>query len=105
MGVMLSILMRTFGRPQGLLGRLGRIIVARMNVGAGAWACDLLEVRPTDSVLEVGFGPGAIIQRLSNLVTAGHIASVDQSLEMVEQARARNATAIFRLSDRLSGFG
>jgi uncharacterized glyoxalase superfamily protein PhnB len=57
-------------------------------------ACELLEVRPADSVLEVGFGPGVIIQHLSNLAPAGHVAGVDPSLEMVEQARRRNATGI-----------
>ena len=68
--------------------------MARMNVDAGKWACDLLEVRPTDCVLEVGFGPGVIIQHLSTLAPAGHVTGVDPSLEMVEQARVRNASAV-----------
>jgi ubiquinone/menaquinone biosynthesis C-methylase UbiE len=93
---MRNILMRLFGRPQGVLGRLGGIIMARMNADCGAWVCGLLEVGPNDSVLEVGFGPGVVIQRLSSLATAGHVAGIDQSREMVEQARARNATAIQR---------
>ena len=86
--------MRTFGRPQGLLGRFGGIIMARTNADCGSWVSDLLEVGPNDSVLEVGFGPGVVIQRLSKLAAAGHVAGIDQSWEMVEQARARNATAI-----------
>jgi ubiquinone/menaquinone biosynthesis C-methylase UbiE len=93
---MRNILMRTFGRPQGPLGRLGGLIMARMNADCGSWVCDLLEVEPSDSVLEVGFGPGVVIQYLSKLVTAGHVAGIDQSREMVEQARARNTTAIQR---------
>jgi ubiquinone/menaquinone biosynthesis C-methylase UbiE len=44
-------------------------------------------------VLEVGFGPGVVIQRLAKLAAAGYVAGIDQSREMVEQARARNATA------------
>ena len=66
--------------------------MARTNADCGAWVTDLLEIGPCDSVLEVGFGPGVIIQRLSKL--AGHIAGIDPSQEMVAQARARNATAI-----------
>ncbi len=73
---------------------MGGIILARANEGCGAWVTDLLKVRPNDNVLEVGFGPGVIIQRQSKLAPAGHIAGIDPSLEMVEQARARNATAI-----------
>jgi ubiquinone/menaquinone biosynthesis C-methylase UbiE len=89
-----NILMHMFGRPKGVLGRLGGIIMARTNVDCGAWVTDLLVIGPTDSVLEVGFGPGAAIQRLSKLAAAGHVAGIDPSREMLEQARARNAAAI-----------
>ena len=86
--------MRMFGRPQGVLGRLGGVIMARMNADCGAWVSDLLKVGPNDCVLEMGFGPGVVIQRLSQLAAAGHVAGIDPSREMVEQARARNAPAL-----------
>jgi len=91
---MRTILMQMFGSPRGVPGRLGGIIMAHTNADCGAWVTELLEIGPNDSVLEVGFGPGVIIQRLSKLVSAGHVAGIDPSQEMVEQARARNATAI-----------
>ena len=93
---MQGIFARMFGHPRGILGRLGGLIMARMNAECGAWAAGLLEVGASDSVLEVGFGPGVVIQRLSNMASAGHIAGVDASREMLEQAQARNATAIQR---------
>lgn len=68
--------------------------MARMNADCGAWVTELLEVGPSDNVLEVGFGPGVVIQCLSKLASAGHVAGIDPSREMVEQARARNAIAI-----------
>ena len=55
MSVMRNIFMHTFGRPQGVLGRLGGIIMARMNADCGAWVGDLLEVGPNDSVFGSGF--------------------------------------------------
>jgi ubiquinone/menaquinone biosynthesis C-methylase UbiE len=91
---MQSILLRTFGLPQGILGRLGGIVMARMNTDGGAWATDLLEIGPSDSVSEVGFGPGVAIQRLARLASAGHVTGIDASREMVAQARARNAADI-----------
>ncbi|WP_244486493.1 class I SAM-dependent methyltransferase [Bradyrhizobium viridifuturi] len=91
---MRSLLLRAFGRPQGLLGRLGGMVMAHMNADCGAWVTDLLELRPNDRVLEVGFGPGVVIQRLTNTIPAGSIAGVDASPEMVQQARARNGAAI-----------
>jgi ubiquinone/menaquinone biosynthesis C-methylase UbiE len=92
MGVTRTILMQMFGRPRGVPGRLGGIIMARTNADCGAWVTELLEIGPCDSVLEVGFGPGVIIQRLAQL--AGRTSGIDPSQEMVAQARARNAIAI-----------
>jgi ubiquinone/menaquinone biosynthesis C-methylase UbiE len=94
MSISRTILMHLFGRPQGGLGRLGGRIMARTNANFGAWASDLLEVAPSDSVLEIGFGPGVVIDRLSKLAAAGNVAGIDPSPEMVEQARARNVIAI-----------
>ena len=92
MSVTNQILMRMFGRPRGLLGRCGGIIMARTNNDCAGWVIELLEVQPNDSVLEVGFGPGVGIKRLSEV--AAHVAGVDQSCEMVVQAKARSANAI-----------
>jgi SAM-dependent methyltransferase len=91
---MQKIFMRAFGRPRGVLGGLGGKIMAGINAECGAWVTDLLEIGPDDSVLEVGFGPGVIIQRLSELAITGHVAGIDRSRRMVRQARARNADAI-----------
>jgi hypothetical protein len=60
---MRKVLMRMFGRPTGLMGRLGGVIMARVNRNAAAQVIDLLDVRPDDKVLEVGFGPGVAIHR------------------------------------------
>src|SRR5262249_40748898 len=49
---------------------------------------------PSDSVLEIGFGPGIGIQLLAAKVTLGRVAGVDYSVEMVKQAKVRNASAI-----------
>src|SRR5437588_9547791 len=88
------ILVRMFGCPSGLLGRLGGLILARTNRTAAATAIDLLAVRPGDSVLEIGFGPGVGIEILAERVETGRVAGVDPSDEMVHQATNRNAQAI-----------
>ena len=92
MSVTSQILMRMFGKPRGFLGRCGGIIMAHTNDDCAAWVIELLEVKSNETVLEVGFGPGVAIKRLSE--AAGHVTGIDQSREMVAQARARNANAI-----------
>ncbi|MFQ4142620.1 class I SAM-dependent methyltransferase [Chlorogloeopsis sp. ULAP02] len=89
-----SLLMQMFGRPKGILGRLGGFILARTKRDFTQWVINLLEVQPDDKVLEVGFGPGVGIEILAATVSRGYIAGVDYSKEMVKQARVRNAKAI-----------
>jgi len=87
----MRLLMRMFGRPQGRLGRLGGIVMARTNRKVAAWAVEQLGVRPSDRILEVGFGPGVGIELLAKSVSLGRVVGVDSSREMVEQGTVRNA--------------
>jgi ubiquinone/menaquinone biosynthesis C-methylase UbiE len=88
--------MRMFGRPQGLLGRLGGHIMGRTHRPFAAEVIALLDIQPHDSVLEVGFGPGVGIQRLARSASAGCVAGIDASRAMVAQATARHVRAITR---------
>ncbi|MCC5599834.1 class I SAM-dependent methyltransferase [Nostoc favosum] len=94
MSIVDSIFMQMFGRPKDVLGRFGGIIMARMNQAFTYSVIDLLEIQSNDKVLEVGFGSGVGIQRLTKLASAGYIAGIDYSQEMVEQATARNIAEI-----------
>lgn len=92
MGPRHGILMRMFGHPTGLLGRLGGTILARANYRPAVWTVGLLNLRRDDAVLEIGFGPGVAIRLLA--ASARYVAGVDPSPEMVEQATRRNTGAI-----------
>ncbi|WP_254546530.1 class I SAM-dependent methyltransferase [Halomarina pelagica] len=94
MSVIDRLLWRTFGRPRGLLGRLGGRILARGKGEVTEWVISGLDLRPTDRVVEVGFGPGLGVRLAAAAVPEGFVAGVDYSEVMVEQARARNAAAV-----------
>jgi ubiquinone/menaquinone biosynthesis C-methylase UbiE len=68
--------------------------MARMNRKCADWVVDLLDVQPSDKMLEVGFGPGVGIQLLTRSASGGYVAGVDPSKEMVAQATTRNRKAI-----------
>jgi ubiquinone/menaquinone biosynthesis C-methylase UbiE len=88
------ILLRMFGRPTGVLGRIGGLILARFNRDFAEEIVALLDVHAAERVLEVGFGPGVGIELLASAASMGKVAGIDPSKEMVEQASARNAAAI-----------
>ena len=68
---------RQSGRPNGFLGRLIARIMAKETAGANTAAVRLLELQPTDHVLEVGFGHGCTIEQVARLVPQGFVAGVD----------------------------
>ena len=86
-------LAQQFRQPSGLLGRLIGFLF-RINREGIDWTINLLEIQPTDHVLEIGFGPGYGIQRAASLATQGRVAGVDFSQTMLKQATDRNAVAI-----------
>jgi trans-aconitate methyltransferase len=64
------------------------------NLERNEWAIALLNLQPADRVLEIGFGPGVTIQKLSEIVIHGVIWGVDHSDVMLRQAAKRNQRAI-----------
>jgi ubiquinone/menaquinone biosynthesis C-methylase UbiE len=88
------ILMRVFGRPEGLPGRLGGTIMARTNRKFAEEMVAFLNIKASEKILEVGFGPGVGIALLVRAAPEGRVAGIDPSGEMVQQAAARNAAAI-----------
>jgi SAM-dependent methyltransferase len=54
----------------------------------------LLDIKPSDRVLEIGFGPGLAIAEASRLASDGVVCGADHSEAMVRQASKRNADAI-----------
>ena len=89
-------LVRQFGDPSGALGRAVGFIMSHRpsNLERISWAVALLNVQPTDCVLEIGYGPGVAIQILGGLATEGFIYGVDRSQLMFEQAERRNRKLI-----------
>ncbi len=85
-----------FAKPTGFWGHIVGFIMAHRssNLERNAWAISLLNLQPSDRVLEIGFGPGVTIQKMSEVVTDGVIWGIDHSEVMVSQATKRNQHAI-----------
>jgi ubiquinone/menaquinone biosynthesis C-methylase UbiE len=71
---------RQFGRPRRVAGHLAGWVMANRpsNRQRNHWVVSLLDLQPTDRVLEIGFAPGLGIAELSRRVgPAGHVYGVD----------------------------
>ena len=79
-----------FGHPSGWVGAVVGHLMAVKNLPMNRLVVELLDVKPEDAVLEIGFGPGQAIKLLAERTPAAIIAGIDPSAVMVRQATRRN---------------
>ena len=93
--------------PAGPQGRLAGRVMSVVNRQPNHRAIQALSVQPSDTVLELGFGPGEAIKALAALALHGLVLGIDQSLDMLVQASRRNRLEIERerVQLRLGNFG
>lgn len=81
-----------FAKPTGAMGWVAGRLMAGRNGHRSEWVFSLLDLKPTDHVLEIGFGPGSDIARASR--SAAFVAGVDHSDVMLRMASKRNSQAM-----------
>ena len=91
-------LSRAFGHqlrePRGWAGRLTGVLMRLLNHDCNRLAVQALAIGPADTLLELGFGPGHAVALMANQARAGRVYGVDISQVMMEQAIARNRSAV-----------
>lgn len=83
-----------FAHPRGLLGR---VVAWRLDISnrlSNDWTLSLLDIQPSDHVLEVGFGSGLTLKIAAGKTPIGFVAGVDSSSTMLKIAQKRNAQLI-----------
>ena len=83
-----------FAHPRGLLGR---VVAWRLDISnrlSNDWTLSLLDIQPSDHVLEVGFGSGLTLKIAAGKTPIGFVAGVDSSSTMLKIAQKRNAQFI-----------
>ena len=87
------IMENMFCAPKGALGRFGGQLMSQ-DRWLPAWVLDLLEINPSDSVLEVGSGPGVGLKLAAARAYQGRVVGVDRSETMLKMALRRNRALI-----------
>ena len=93
MGILRAFI-ENHAHPSGFVGMLAALHMIHDNRDANYWTVGLLDIKPTDHVLEIGFGPGLAIQKVAAIVSKGLVAGVDSSETMLKLAQKRNAASI-----------
>lgn len=83
-----------FRHPKGFLGRLVGRRMDEINDSQNEWIIPLLDIQKDDTILEIGFGTGKTIQKLTKLMPDGKIAGLDASETMLKVASKRNRHSI-----------
>lgn len=94
------ILEAGFGRPRGVLGRVGGRLMARGNAATEQYMVQLAEPGEHEAVLVLGFGPGVGLRAAG--IRSDHVIGVDPSPVMREAARRRCADLIERERVRIT---
>jgi SAM-dependent methyltransferase len=79
---------------RGFLGRLIARIMARETYADNARAVELLGISAGDRVIDIGCGPGAMLELIARQNPDAKIVGIDPSPAMIQVATGRNAQAI-----------
>jgi SAM-dependent methyltransferase len=82
--------------PTGLVGQIIGERMHRQHAPETEWSIELLQLQPTDRILEIGFGAGRGLVLSLEQAHQGRITGVDLSATMIRAAARRNRTAFER---------
>jgi SAM-dependent methyltransferase len=78
-------------KPSGIIGRyLMTKIFNSGNADLNSFVKEVLDLQRDDKVLEIGFGPGKLINEMANITTEGVVEGIDFSPTMLAQASKVN---------------
>lgn len=100
MGLKQNII-KQFGKPTGTFGRFIGWLLSIKNNDRVNWTLEKLQLKPSDILLEVGYGPGVTLKKVANNLTSGFIAGTGHSEIMHEQASRRNREHIEKAKVKL----
>lgn len=82
--------------PSGIFSGLVARQMNRTNANMNKTMVQLLEIKPTDHVLEIGFGGGGALDEMTKSVESGLVAGIEVSDAMLRRGRKRFNNIISR---------
>jgi len=90
-----SVLSRQARKPSGIIGRyLMTKIFNAGNADLNFFVKETLDIKKDDRILEIGFGPGKLINEMATVTTEGLVEGIDFSQDMIKEASKANSQFI-----------
>ena len=84
---------RQFGNPTGFGGKISTLIMNCLNKKLYKTVIENLNIQPTDTILDIGFGNGYLVRRISN-ENLQKICGIDISSDMLKVASKKSKKKI-----------
>ena len=85
-----SLFTRHAKRPDGITGRLIAKMMWTKTKESNHWTVSLLNISPDDKILEIGFGLGHTVKKLTEMAHMGFVGGIDISETMIDSATKLN---------------
>ncbi len=89
-----NILAKQFQKPSGILGKYISKKLLKMNAATNDWVIENCRIKPSDRILELGYGPGYAVEKIAPVLDTGKIYGIDFSKLMYKHASRRNREEI-----------
>lgn len=85
-----NLFAKQFRKPSGILGKYISKKLLKMNATTNDWVIENCEIKSSDQVLELGYGPGYAIEKIVSKLDKGKVYGIDFSKLMLKHASRRN---------------
>ena len=83
--LLLKIIANQLAHPRGILSNPAAMFMNRVTSPINNMTIHMLEIKPTDCVLDIGFGGGSATKKITKLMPEGLIAGIDISEAMLKR--------------------
>lgn len=89
-----AFLAKQLGYPSGIFGRLLMKLLNKGNATMNDFTFQQLDLQSKDTVLEIGFGGGYLLEKIINSQIPSRIAGIDPQIDVIEMASKKFSPAI-----------
>jgi ubiquinone/menaquinone biosynthesis C-methylase UbiE len=85
-----NLFAKQFRKPSGIFGKYISKKLFKMNATTNDWVIENCNIKSSDQILELGYGPGYAIEKIASVLNTGKVYGIDFSTLMHKHASRQN---------------